>query len=54
MIALFILAAAVGIAALAAWRLTRGDAPVPRLAAMLVTAIVVLAGLGAIFTARSH
>ena len=54
MIALAILAVAVAIAALVAWRMTRGDAPAPRLVAILVTAIVVLAGLGAIFTARSH
>ena len=54
MIAPFAIAAFAAVAVLITWKLTRRDAPVPRLVVTLVVIIVVLAGLGVLFTARSH
>ncbi|HVI97595.1 MAG TPA: hypothetical protein VM657_00860 [Sphingomonas sp.] len=54
MIAPFVIAALAGIAVLVAWKRTRRGEPVPRLVVALVVVIVVLAGLGVLFTARSH
>src|SRR3546814_17605416 len=54
MIALFVIAALAAIAVLIAWKLTRREQPIPRLVVLFVVGIVVLAGLGVLFTARSH
>ncbi len=54
MIAPFVIAALAAIAVLIAWKLTRRERPIPRLVVLLVVGIVVLAGLGVLFTARSH